>query len=137
MVAGLFWLAALSSQAKADCFANGLNFSLPANQTLDLSQTITGGGCPNGFPVGIAWTGHITSTTAQTRGSSLGSTVFESFTVLRRPNNLTIQPHANASGYAVAVRGQYKGKDAYTIRACGSEYGRKGCVTVNFDVTVQ
>jgi hypothetical protein len=72
-----------------------------------------------------------------TRTSPLASTSFESFSFPKPARHLTISVLPGGQGYAIAVRGGYRGKDAYTVRACGVESGRRGCVTVNFDVTVQ
>jgi hypothetical protein len=119
-------LVCTTGLAEAACTTQAYNFNLYENQTINTYQTVDQSGCETGFGAG-----------ALGRAGGLLETRYESITVLKRAQNLVIEPTSNGFGYSVKVRGGYRGKDSYAMRACGMTRLGKGCVTVNFDVTVQ
>jgi hypothetical protein len=119
-------LLGVTGLVEAACTTQSYRFNLHENQTVNTFQTVDQSGCETGFGAGAA--GNV--------GGSL-ETRYESITVLKRAQNLVIEPTSNGFGYAIKVRGGYRGKDSYAMRACGTTRLGKGCVTVNFDVTVQ
>jgi hypothetical protein len=119
-------LLGVTGLAEAACTTQSYRFNLHENQTVNTFQTVDQSGCETGFGAGAA--GNV--------GGSL-ETRYESITVLKRAQNLVIEPTSNGFGYSIKVRGGYRGKDSYAMRACGTTRLGKGCVTVNFDVTIQ
>ncbi len=115
-----------SGLAEAACTTQSYRFNLHENQTVNTYQTVDQSGCDTGFGAGAQ--GNV--------GGSL-ETRYESITLLKRAQNLVIEPTSNGFGYSIKVRGGYRGKDSYAMRACGTTRLGKGCVTVNFDVTIQ
>jgi hypothetical protein len=110
------------TQAKAQfldqpCNITGITFDFALNQTHRTVQQLSGRGCSASFRGGL-------------------SSSFESISVVRRAQNLTVTPTSNGFGFTVAVRGAFKGRDSYTLKICGQSNGRKGCVTITYDVTV-
>jgi hypothetical protein len=99
------------------CNTRFVRFFLAENAARSTEQSLASPGCSYAIP-----------------GDSY--TVYESITVVRRPQHLTITPNSNGFGFALRVRGGYKGPDAYTIRACGRSREGPGCVTIAFSVTV-
>jgi hypothetical protein len=100
------------------CNTRQVRFFLAENAVLSTEQSIAQPGCSYAVP-----------------GDTY--TRYESITVVRRPQNLIITPNSNGFGFAVRIRGGYRGPDAYTIRACGAGREGPGCVTISFNVTVQ
>jgi hypothetical protein len=100
------------------CRTRLVRYLLAENATLATEQSVAEPGCSYAFP-GDAYT------------------TYNAVSVLRRPQNLTITPNSNGFGFAVRIRGGYKGPDVYTIRACGRGREGPGCVTITFNVTVQ
>jgi hypothetical protein len=125
LVAGML-LTGTTGLAEAACNTQLYSFNLHENQTVNTYQTVDQSGCETGFGAG-----------AQGRAGGSLETRYESITVLKRAQNLVIEPTSNGFGYSIRVRGGYRGKDNYAMRACGMTRLGKGCVTVNFDVTVQ
>jgi hypothetical protein len=125
LLAGVVLLG-VTGLAEAACTTQSYRFNLHENQTVNTFQTVDQSGCETGFGAGAA--GNV--------GGSL-ETRYESITVLKRAQNLVIEPTSNGFGYSIKVRGGYRGKDSYAMRACGTTRLGKGCVTVNFDVTIQ
>jgi hypothetical protein len=125
-VCGTAFALMAASPAVAACTTQSYRFNLHENQTINTYQTVDQSGCETGFGAGAQ--GNV--------GGSL-ETRYESITVLKRAQNLVIEPTSNGFGYAIKVRGGYRGKDSYAMRACGTTRLGKGCVTVNFDVTIQ
>jgi hypothetical protein len=123
---GLAALACLSGPAAAQSFFNdfcnitSVNFQFERNQTLRTAQTFSGQGCTTSFTGGL-------------------SAKFDSISVTKRAQHLTITPTSNGFGFTVARKtAGYRGPDSYTLRLCGtSSAGGKGCVTITYDVTVQ
>jgi hypothetical protein len=101
------------------CNITPITFDFARNQPYRTVQTLAGSGCTASFRGGL--------------GAS-----FESITVVRRAQNLTISPTSNGFGFTVAKRTRdYRGPDSYTLRICGQSGGSKGCATITYDVTVQ
>jgi hypothetical protein len=102
------------------CSITSVNFQFERNQTLRTAQTFSGQGCTTSFTGGLAAS-------------------FDSISVVKRAQHLTITPTSNGFGFTVARRTPgYRGPDSYTLRLCGtSSAGGKGCVTITYDVTVQ
>jgi hypothetical protein len=126
VLCGAAFALVAAGPAAAACTTQSYRFNLHENQTVNTFQTVDQSGCETGFGAGAQ--GNV--------GGSL-ETRYESITVLKRAQNLVIEPTSNGFGYAIKVRGGYRGKDSYAMRACGTTRLGKGCVTVNFDVTVQ
>jgi hypothetical protein len=99
------------------CNITAITFDFALNQTHRTVQRLSGQGCSASFRGGL-------------------NASFESISVVRRASNLTVAPTSNGFGFTVAVRGNFKGQDSYTLRICGQSNGRKGCVTITYDVTV-
>jgi hypothetical protein len=103
----------------APCAITGITFAFERNQTHRTVQTFSGQGCTTSF-----------------RGGLTAS--FDSISVVKRAQHLTITPTSNGFGFTVARRtANYRGPDSYTLRICGTGAGGKGCVTITYDVTVQ
>jgi hypothetical protein len=103
---------------QAGCVSQGLRFQFEANQTLSSPLTVTDGGCTRSFTGGL-------------------SVQYESITVVQRARHLAIAPTSNGFGYTLRVLNDYRGKDSFGIRACGTSQTGKGCVTINYDVTIR
>jgi hypothetical protein len=122
IAAGLFALAG-SAAAQAmpgdlvQCNTRLVRYFLAENASLATEQSLGQAGCAYAFP-GDAYT------------------IYQSVTVMRRPQHLAITPNSNGFGYALRVRGGYRGPDAYTVKACGRGREGPGCVTLTFNVTV-
>jgi hypothetical protein len=119
-VFALVLLGATQAQAQfldQPCNITGITFDFALNQTHRTVQQLSGPGCSASFRGGL-------------------SASFESISVVRRARNLTVTPTSNGFGFTVAVRGGFKGQDSYTLKICGQNNGRKGCVTITYDVTV-
>lgn len=100
------------------CSITGITFAFEQNQTHRTVQTFSGRGC-----------------TASFRGPLNSS--YDSISVVRRAQHLTITPTSNGFGFTVARRTMnYTGPDSYTLRICGQNAGRRGCVTITYDVTI-
>jgi hypothetical protein len=99
------------------CKTRFVRYFLAENASLATEQSLGQAGCSYAFP-GDAYT------------------IYQSVSVVRRPQHLTITPNSNGFGYAVRVRNGYRGADAYTIKACGRGREGPGCVTLTFNVTV-
>jgi hypothetical protein len=104
--------------ARAGCVSQGLRFQFEANRTLASPLTVTDGGCTRTFTGGL-------------------NVRYESITIVQRARNLAIAPTSNGFGYTIKVLNNYRGKDAFGISACGTSQAGKGCVTINYDVTIQ
>jgi hypothetical protein len=100
------------------CNTRLVRYFLAENATLATEQSVAQPGCSYAFP-----------------GDTY--TLYESINVLRRPQHLTITPNSNGFGFAIRIRGGYKGPDSYTIKACGRGREGPGCVTITYNVTVQ
>jgi hypothetical protein len=119
-------VASVSSPAAAQpmtsdlvqCRTRFVRYVLAENAQLATEQSLAQPGCAYAFP-GDAYT------------------IYESVTVLRRPQNLVITPNSNGFGFALHIRGGYRGPDSYTVKACGRGREGPGCVTLTFNVTVQ
>jgi hypothetical protein len=106
------------SSARADCVSQGLRFQFEDNRTLASLLTVTDGGCTRSFTGGL-------------------NVQYESITIVQRARNLAIAPTSNGFGYTLRVLNNYRGKDSFGIRACGTSQTGKGCVTINYDVTIR
>jgi hypothetical protein len=126
---GLLILAALALEATpvqaqpaqgdlVQCHTRFVRYILAENATLTTEQSVAQPGCSYAFP-GDAYTS------------------YESINVLRRPQHLVITPNSNGFGFAMRIRGGYRGPDSYTIKACGRGREGPGCVTITYNVTVQ
>jgi hypothetical protein len=101
------------------CNITAITFDFALNQTHRTVQSFSGQGCSASFRGGL-------------------SASFDSISVVRRAKHLTITPTSNGFGFTVAKRTRdYRGPDSYTLRICGSNNSRRGCVTITYDVTVQ
>jgi hypothetical protein len=121
MLAALAGSSAMAQPATGDlvqCNTRLIRFFLAENAVRSTEQSVAQPGCSYAIP-----------------GDTY--TRFESITVVRRPQNLVITPNSNGFGFAVRIRGGYRGPDAYTIRACGVGREGPGCVTISFNVMVQ
>jgi hypothetical protein len=114
LAAGL-WLAC-SGSADAACQVSNIRFDLTANQTVASKVSTDNGGC------GITFRGGV-------------NIAYTSITVTQRPRNGTIAPRSNGFAFNYQPRPGFKGSDAFAIKACGSNHGKPGCVTVNYAVT--
>jgi hypothetical protein len=116
---GLMAVAAalFATKAQADCTMMPWSGSFEANPVIAVPQTIRKGGCFFSYGGGL-------------------NVTYESMSVTRRPRHMTISPGSNGFSLNVRVKGAYKGKDAYTIRLCGRNNLGRGCITLNYDVTI-
>jgi hypothetical protein len=100
------------------CNITGITFAFEQNQTHRTVQTFSGQGC-----------------TASFRGGLQSS--YDSIAVVRRAKHLTIIPTSNGFGFTVARKtANYRGPDSYTLKICGQNSGRRGCVQITYDVTI-
>jgi hypothetical protein len=102
--------------ADAACQVSNIRFDLTANQTVASTVSTDNGGC------GITFRGGV-------------NTAYTSISVIQRPRNGTIAPRSNGFAFNYQPRPGFKGSDAFAIKACGSNRGKPGCVTVNYAVT--
>jgi hypothetical protein len=110
--------AAAQSFINTPCSITGITFAFEKNQTHRTVQTFSGAGCTASFGGGL-------------------NASFESIAVVKRAQHLSVTPTSNGFGFTVARRTtNYKGPDSYTLKICGQNSGRKGCVTITYDVTV-
>ncbi len=112
--------AALAQPAPGDlkqCNTRQVRYFLAENAVLSTEQSLSQDGCAYAFP-GDAYT------------------IYDAVTVLRRPQHLSITPNSNGFGFSLRVRNGYRGRDSYTVRACGRGREGAGCVTLTFNVTV-
>ncbi|MGL4241945.1 MAG: hypothetical protein ACRCTI_12610 [Beijerinckiaceae bacterium] len=124
--AGVFaclWLSATAAGAQSFfndfCSITPVNFQFERNQSLSTAQTFSGQGCTTSFR------GDVTSS-------------FEQISVTKRARHLTITPTSNGFGFTVARKTSgYTGPDSYTLRICGQSSGKRGCVTITYDVTIR
>jgi hypothetical protein len=100
------------------CNTRMVRYFLAENASLVTEQSVAQPGCSYAFP-----------------GDTY--TIYESVTVVRRPQNLVITPNSNGFGFALRIRGGYRGPDVYTVKACGRGREGPGCVTITYNVTVQ
>jgi hypothetical protein len=125
MIAALAAASAVTvSTAQAQTFFNqqcritGINFSFATGGNHRTVQTFSGDGCSTSFTGGL-------------------SASFESISVARRARHLTVLPTSNGFGFTVQRRtANYRGPDSYTLRICGQDGGRRGCVEITYDVTI-
>ncbi|MGL4241944.1 MAG: hypothetical protein ACRCTI_12605, partial [Beijerinckiaceae bacterium] len=100
-----------------NCNTRLVRYFLAENAVRETEQSLQQPGCNYAFP-GDAYT------------------IYEQINVVRRPQNLVITPNSNGFGFSVRIRGNYRGPDVYTIRACGRGREGPGCVTITYNVTV-
>jgi hypothetical protein len=111
-------LLAPFAEARAGCISGRFSTTFGQAQPVDIPITITDGGCSWGFTGGL-------------------NVTYESIAIVRRPAHLTITPLSNGFGMSIRVNGGYKGRDAFSVRACGRNSFGPGCFTVNLDATIK
>lgn len=100
------------------CNITGITFAFELNQSHRTVQSFSGQGCSASFRGGL-------------------QSSYESIAVVKRAQHLTITPTSNGFGFTVMRKtASYRGPDSYTLRICGQNSGRRGCVQITYDVTI-
>jgi hypothetical protein len=119
----IFWgacavLALSATSASAECRTGQFNFFFGQTTSVDATTSATQGECLLGF-----------------RGGR--QTVYESISPVKRPSNGSFVAHSSGQGYIYTPKVGFKGTDNAVLKVCGSGATGKGCVNVNYTITVQ
>jgi hypothetical protein len=99
------------------CQTGGFSFHFD-ERNYNATQYVSAPGCIAGF-----------------RGGNYVS--FSGYKVTVAPRHLAIEPRSNGFSWTVKMKNTFKGEDNYTIRICGSYYGKPGCANITYTVTIK